>query len=496
MSHLHHKLSAFVDGELAGSARRRALAHLHACEDCRRELDETLDLKRRLTGLRPSEPSADLFSSLDSVRGPSTSQPSAASSRRAPLRRALAGAGAASIALVSAAYVVGAPQTASVGAVVPPVEEANAEFAASAGGYGLSDPAVDALLVSSLGATSAVGMGDLQPVAFGIGAATAVVTMRRGDDGAAIGLLRRAVRAPERFAYRGVRVVRDYTSAQRDAIRVAVDHVPDQGTSYRVLDHAETGEAVTGLFVDRLRTPQQQAAAARRVSLVAATYDVDVIAHDDLLGRPTTVVGVGRDGRMVASLWIDDATGVLLDRDLYDDGRLVRSSRFERLWIGRGGFLGHPPPEMPAVDSTSLPTRDAGALGDDGWACPRHVGYGLALTTLGRFGAGGDVVQAVYSDGISSASVFEQRGTLEGSTLDGYRQLAVGDAPVYVRNGLPSTWVWQSGETVYTMLSDAPPAQVAAAIADLPHDGTTSTGPLDRIGVGLERIGGALDPSR
>ena len=44
-------------------------------------------------------------------------------------------------------------------------------------------------------------------------------------------------------------------------------------------------------------------------------------------------------------------------------------------------------------------------------------------------------------------------------------------------------------------LSDAPPAQVAAAIGDLPHYADESGGPLDRIGVGLARIGGALDPA-
>jgi hypothetical protein len=46
------------------------------------------------------------------------------------------------------------------------------------------------------------------------------------------------------------------------------------------------------------------------------------------------------------------------------------------------------------------------------------------------------------------------------------------------------------------MLSDAPPAQVAAAVADLPHEPAGDGGPLGRIGVGLKRIGGFLDPAR
>ena len=491
MSHLHHKLSSLVDGELAGHARRRALAHLHSCADCRRELLATVDLKRRLTGLRPSEPSADLFSSLDSMRGSAVDASDQPPPRRAPLRRALAGAGTVSIALVSLAYVVGAPQTAGVAAVHPPVEEANAEFAASAGGYGLSDPAIDALLAASIGASASSAAGDLTPVAFGLGAAAAIATMRRGDDAAAIRLLRRAVRAPDRIAYRGIRSVHDYTSAGSPEIRIAVNHVPDQGTSYRLLGAEHPGVA---LFIGRVRQTAADSAAAARVSLLAHTYDVGIVGHEQVLGRPATVVGVGDEGRLVASLWIDDATGVLLDRDLYDNGILFRSSRFESLEISDDAFLSHPPPEMPQPDGSDLPTRYAGALSDEGWACPRQVGHGLTLTALGRVGAGGSVLEAVYSDGISSASLFEQRGALDRSALGGYRQVIVGDAPVYLRNGLPSTWVWQSGDTVYTMLSDAPPAQVAAAVADLPHEAADDDGALHRIGVGLKRIGVALDP--
>jgi sigma-E factor negative regulatory protein RseB len=488
MSHLHHRLSALVDGELSGSARRRALGHLRSCDGCRAELQATLDLKRRLTGLRSSEPSADLFSTLDST--PTSPAAAVEGGRgRAPMRRILAGAGTVSIAFLSLAYVVGAPETASVAAVVPPVDEANAEFAADAGGYGLSDPAVDALLTTSAGSGDVARVGEFAPVVFGLGTA-AVATMRRGDDAAAIAILQRAVRAPERIAYRGVRTLRDYTSAARQEVRVAVDHVPAQGTSYRVLgDHASTA-----LFVDRPRAPDSAGAVGRRVAVLAKTYDVGIIGHREVLGRPATVVGVGAGGLLVASLWIDDETGVLLDRELYDHGTLVRSSRFESLAVSSDGFLSHPPPELPSPAGARLPTRYAGVLGDEGWECPRRVGDGLTLTALGRVGDAGAVIEAVYSDGISSASLFEQRGTLDDSALAGYRRVVVGGAPVYVRNGLPSTWVWQSRDTVYTMLSDAPPAQAAAVVADLPHEQAEAGDPFDRVGAGVQRIGAFLDP--
>jgi hypothetical protein len=48
MSHLHHKVSALIDGELQGAARKRALNHLRQCRDCQHEVEATLALKHRL----------------------------------------------------------------------------------------------------------------------------------------------------------------------------------------------------------------------------------------------------------------------------------------------------------------------------------------------------------------------------------------------------------------------------------------------------------------
>ena len=67
MSHLHQKVSALVDGELTGAARQRAINHVRKCAACRQELDETLALKARLSGLPDFEPSPDLFATLGGV---------------------------------------------------------------------------------------------------------------------------------------------------------------------------------------------------------------------------------------------------------------------------------------------------------------------------------------------------------------------------------------------------------------------------------------------
>jgi anti-sigma factor RsiW len=52
MSHLGDRLSALVDGELNGTDRERAHAHMAVCEPCRVEAAALRDLKRELRDLR------------------------------------------------------------------------------------------------------------------------------------------------------------------------------------------------------------------------------------------------------------------------------------------------------------------------------------------------------------------------------------------------------------------------------------------------------------
>jgi anti-sigma factor RsiW len=51
MSHLGHRLSALIDGELAQAERDRVLVHLVRCEPCRAEAVALRMLKRRMNAL-------------------------------------------------------------------------------------------------------------------------------------------------------------------------------------------------------------------------------------------------------------------------------------------------------------------------------------------------------------------------------------------------------------------------------------------------------------
>lgn len=64
MSHLGHRLSALIDGELSHPQRERALAHLARCEACRREAAALRALKQRMHALGEAPADATLTDRL------------------------------------------------------------------------------------------------------------------------------------------------------------------------------------------------------------------------------------------------------------------------------------------------------------------------------------------------------------------------------------------------------------------------------------------------
>jgi negative regulator of sigma E activity len=497
MMHLHHKVSALIDGELQGSARRRALAHLRRCAACRHEVEATAALKRRLLGMPPAEPSADLFASLGGVTVPPLAQRAEGRSGGIRVRRFLVGAGSLSVAVLSIAYVVGTPETTTVATVNPPVDEANADFLGAVATHPLSDPAVDTLLGdtpptglpmagdSGGDDTTAQHSPDQSALALPLGPA-------EGDDPLAVDALQRAAVAPERFAYRGTRVIESYAEEDQTRVEVGIAHVPDQGTVLRVGGAGHDGTAV---FVDRADESLAGLLGSAPVDLLESAYDLAIMGSAGILGRRTTIVGVGRDGTLVAQFWIDDSTGLIMKRELYENGRRVRSTEFTRLRIPDHAFMLHLPPSLQSPSAVVVSTSMAARLNDEGWTCPGSVGSDFTLTGLGHVDLTGDVMVARYSDGLSNVSIFEERGALSATSLSGFQTQSWGDTMVWVDYGLPTVAVWQSGGTVYTLVTDAPPERAHDVLADLPHsDVTTDVSVWSRVSTGLSRMADAVTP--
>ncbi len=86
----------------------------------------------------------------------------------------------------------------------------------------------------------------------------------------------------------------------------------------------------------------------------------------------------------------------------------------------------------------------------------------------------GDGVQVTYTDGLVTTSVFEQKRQLDPRSTDllnqGFRRTELAGVPAFVRVGLPTVAVWQSGEITYTVVTDAVPSATEDLLAALPHE--------------------------
>ena len=71
MSHLGHRLSALIDGELDGMERDRVLVHLARCESCREDAVALRTLKRRMNALGEAAADSALTRRLMGLAQPS-----------------------------------------------------------------------------------------------------------------------------------------------------------------------------------------------------------------------------------------------------------------------------------------------------------------------------------------------------------------------------------------------------------------------------------------
>ena len=168
-----------------------------------------------------------------------------------------------------------------------------------------------------------------------------------------------------------------------------------------------------------------------------------------MAGRSATLVTATRDGAIrSARWWIDDATGHCA---LAGDLRREWSSRpVVRIHVGR--------PSAAQTASWSIcrrgwPCRDtntcaqpliAGRLGASGWSSAPQAGRPVAGPAAQRPSRRPEALHLVYSDGLTTVSVFEQRGRLTSAAArvrSGMRlwRLMYGTAPRVA--------TWQSGDS-------------------------------------------------
>jgi hypothetical protein len=306
------------------------------------------------------------------------------------------------------------------------------------------------------------------------------------DEPRALRLLDRAASAAVTRSWRGTQ----YTGSWRDGVQsssvLEVRHVPAVGSTITVLaPAAQAGRSSSP--PDLLDT--------RLLALLADRYALVVVGAGSCAGRPARVVEAHRRGQdgpaaVAGRFWIDDASGLVLRYEVLDEqGRTVRSSAFVDLVVT-------PDPAEAVPDLPANRPATTTAVAEMDWEPPPELPGGLGLYDVQlRRHRGAEVLQAAYSDGLSTLSVFVQRGEVHGQVGDGSVQQGTGRATVWVRPGTPERVVWSGGGHTWTLLSDAPTTAVDDAVRALPHAPLPhGDGAIDRLGRGLSRVGSWLNP--
>jgi sigma-E factor negative regulatory protein RseB len=234
------------------------------------------------------------------------------------------------------------------------------------------------------------------------------------------------------------------------------------------------------------------------VRLLEANYVVMYAGSGSADNRSARVVEARRaDGSLAARFWLDDATRLPLEREVFDSAAHVISEdvfinvRFASQ-VSVAPASGPADPQGPWTDLLTAPQLLA--LRADGWLVPPDLPGGLLLFTGAQAStSSGTVLDLGYSDGLSVVSVFEQHGNL-ASKLVGWQKTTVAGHVIYAAEPDQRSLTWSSRGMVYTVMADAPPQTVAAVVGSLPHD--APPGFWKRMSRGFARLASWVNPFR
>jgi hypothetical protein len=337
-------------------------------------------------------------------------------------------------------------------------------------------------------------------------------------EAAAVALLRNATSAAAALPYRGKKLFASWTSSGGTSVLADVEHEPGRGTWVRVT--SATGDdapAPGGTLAEGGPDGPDPAA----LTALTSQYTVTMRDGEEYAGRSASVVELRREGWSGAAgrYWIDTRTGILLRHELYDArGHQVRVVAFLDLDLdldldvrdarspspvasspdvietaGRPNMFGPSGQNGRASAGDDVSAERLRQLRDQGWAVPSRLPGGLTLYCARELPGGVPTLQLTYSDGLFTASVFAQRGRLDPADLPEFAPAEVGGEHVLARAGLYRQLVWAGGDTVYTLVTDAPDGSVEQIVAALPH-APQPGGILSRVGRGIDRVGSWINP--
>lgn len=357
----------------------------------------------------------------------------------------------------------------------------------------LSPLAVVLLLLSAAPPAADVAVAAPPAPAAGHRATGAPGSAADAADAHALRLLERASKAPATTAYHGVQFVSAWTEEGAAGLVVNVSHRPGAGTFVR--SDATVQTAASASHVPEGAGEPSLGGSSRGLALLAANFALRIAGRADVAGRATEVVEVRRrDGQFPAArFWLDQQTGIVLRREVYDErGRTTRASAFVEVEVGQAASATGSATTMAAAWPHEVDPGRFKSMRAKGWVCPERLAGTLQLVDARRAGDR-DILHLSFSDGLSSVSLFEQRGRLDKSKLTGYRASSFRGGTVYVRDGVPERRVWSSHGMVFTVVADAPAETVDRVVSGLPRpDG--ERGRWTRLGRGMDRVASWFNP--
>jgi sigma-E factor negative regulatory protein RseB len=317
----------------------------------------------------------------------------------------------------------------------------------------------------------------------------------------AVRLLAQAAQAAIGTSYHGEEIATRWSDSGGSVLVSNIWHVSGGQTVTQTMDAGASLSSQPYLSSDTDgRAPEGiLGVTAPLVRLLESHYAVAYAGGGSAGNRTAQVVEAWRaDGSLAARFWLDDATKLPLEREVFDPGRHVIS---QDVFIDVS-FASQAPASASARTSAGpqgpwtgpLSHRELLALRTRGWQVPAQLPGGLSLFTGAETEAGtGTVLDLAYSDGLSVVSVFAQRGKLP-TAMVGWRRTTVDGHVVFVAEPDGRSLTWSSRGMVYTVMADAPTQTIHAVIGALPHDGPT--GFWKRMSRGLVRVASWVNPFR
>ncbi len=228
-------------------------------------------------------------------------------------------------------------------------------------------------------------------------------------------------------------------------------------------------------------------------------YDVHFAGRTSLdTGVADTVDLFDRGGHRRERLFVDRQTGVVVRRETFGpDGHPRRLVAFTDIDVIAPQF-GSESMVGVAQDSGLVADLDLEALrtlGRAGWEVPEHLpgGYVLARGYALEDGAGQSSLHLVYTDGLYSTSLYQQRGELAAAAREGAVAIEHGDMFLWRWPGAqPERLLWASPDTTFTVVGDASLDQVLEAVSELPSRPPEAVG--ERLRRGVRRVASWLNP--